>query len=93
MAGIAGQLRDMRANSRHNREQDPAAVAGAENTVGLVADEMLIHLQRASVRPASSVACCRCRGRPRPSNRLLDLRLTLETCFSDFGELVDIEPG
>jgi hypothetical protein len=45
VAGLASQLADVGTDARHDREQPAAAFAGAENTLGLIADDPIINAQ------------------------------------------------
>ena len=43
ITGLADQLRNMRSDAWHDREDDAAAAAGAEQAAGRIADDALIH--------------------------------------------------
>jgi len=79
----------MRADARHDREQDPTAAAHAEHTVRLIADELLIHLQRTAVWPASLVVC----SGGWPPTWLLGRYGHPQSGLDNLGEFVDIKPG
>jgi hypothetical protein len=88
IAGIADQLRDVRPDARRDREQDPAAWARPEQAVGLVADELFVHLQGSTVRPARLVCSCRW-----PRTWSLGRQRQMQSSLNGGGKRMDVEAG